>query len=116
MSTIVRAVYILSVEEVNDFVFTPSAVVIVPTEGRFQLFCTGANHNRFFSALMKLNWSDLEEGASFKNVTYRFRNAQELLPNHYLASPVSVTDILQRLYEINPRHLFFLSRYLPYNL
>ncbi|RIV17334.1 hypothetical protein D2Q93_15390 [Alicyclobacillaceae bacterium I2511] len=115
MPTAVRAVYILSVEESNDYIFTPSAVVIVPKEGRFQLFCSGADHNRIFSALMKLNWSDLEEEARFKNVTYRISNAQNLLPDHYLEQGASIAHILQRLYVSNPRHLFFLSRYFQMN-
>jgi hypothetical protein len=107
-----RKVCLLSVEEPGDYIFTPAGVVIVTERAQFNLYCVSANHNVYRAALLRLDWTKLERGAEFRGRSFRLEDITADMAQLGWTHASAIPDILRHLYESNPRHLFFLQRYL----
>jgi hypothetical protein len=107
----IHKVYLFSVEEETDYIFTPSGIVLVLNNNNFKLYSTSSHHNRFRSVLNKFSWSELEHGVSFRNAEYRIDDVTDEFENQGWTSVDSIPDILRHLYTANRLQLFFLQRY-----
>ncbi|QQE76842.1 hypothetical protein [Alicyclobacillus sp. SO9] len=112
MATKVEDIFVLSVEEPGDYVFEPSGVVVLYSNKKFQLYSTSANHNRFRAALNRFSWTELTKGVVWKDAEYRITPVEDSVKQTDWEDPQQVPAVLQRLYNMNPKYLFFLERHL----
>ncbi|MCL6518118.1 MAG: hypothetical protein K6T67_14345 [Alicyclobacillus sp.] len=105
-----RRVYLLSVEEPGDYVFTPEGVVVLLENGHFQLYCPSASHNRFRAALNRFSWDELENGVVYRDASMRLTDITADMALCGWTDPSSVPAMLRHLYRQNPKHLHFLRR------
>lgn len=105
-------VFELSTEAEGDYIFTPSGIVIVLENTRFQVFCQSSNHNLFRAALQRNSWEDLGKGVLYRGITFRVSEITEKMAQRGWTDTGSIPFILHHCFEMNRRHLFFLQRYL----
>ncbi|MCF8563706.1 hypothetical protein LLE49_02990 [Alicyclobacillus tolerans] len=115
MDTTVDKVYLLSVEENGDDILTLEGVVIRTSRDTFSVYSTSTNHNLFRSVLHKHPWDDLVQGVHHRGREYRLTDITERIMDSGFTKSSSIPEILHGLYEGNPKHLFFLSRYFQSN-
>lgn len=107
----ITRVYILSVEEPGDFIFTPGGAIVLFANGQFKVFCVPSSHNLFRAALNRHSWEQLEKGIEYKGAEFRVDDVTTDMTNKGWTHASSIPLILRNLYESNPRHLFFLERF-----
>ncbi|WP_026961965.1 hypothetical protein [Alicyclobacillus herbarius] len=112
METRIDKIYILSVEEPGDFVFSPAGVVILLENKHFKVYSSSSEHNRYRATLQRYSWKELEDGIHHRGADYRLEDVTADMARHGWVDASSTPDILHCLYETNPRQMFFLKRVL----
>lgn len=105
-----KRVYLLSVEEAGDYIFTPDGVVVLLENGHFRLYCPNSSHNRYRAALNKFPWEELERGVVFRETGIRLADITSDIQRRGWTDTSSIPALLAHLYEENPKHLHFLRR------
>ncbi|MDQ0188463.1 hypothetical protein JI721_16085 [Alicyclobacillus cycloheptanicus] len=108
METRLVGVYLLSVEEPDDYIFVPAGVVVLMERQQFQVYCVKSSHNLYRQALHKFSFDELEQGVRYRDYGFRLEDLSTMMVQHGWVDTASIPDILANLYERNPRHLFFL--------
>jgi len=108
----ISGVYVLSVEEQGDYLFTPAGIVIKLTTNRFQIYCAGSQHNLFRAVLHRLDWGELERGLPFREMEFRLTNVTERMIQRGWTHSDAIPAILEHLWKENERHLFFLAKHI----
>lgn len=113
MAAKVVDVFVLEVEEVGDYVFEIAGIVFLYSNQKFQLIsASGANHNRFRAAINRFTFEQLQEGVTWKNAEFRLKPFEEDVKQEGWENPDGVPVLLQRMYNQNPRQLFFLKKHI----
>lgn len=106
-----KHIFLLSVEEPNDYIFTPAGVVIVSENYKFTIFCQSSNHNLYRAAINKHTWEEFSKGVVFRGHEFRMTDLSEEMARKGWTTTGSVDAILRYIYTLNKRHLFFLEKF-----
>jgi hypothetical protein len=111
MATKIVDFFLLEVEESGDYVFEASGVVFFYSNRKFQVFANSAKHNRFRAVMNRFALTDLQKGLRWKDTEYRLTPLDSVKQQGW-ENPEGVPALLKRIYETNPRQLFFLKKHL----
>jgi len=104
--------YVVELEEQNDFIFEPVAVVPLLVSGHFRIYSPRPMHNRIRATLQRHSWTALEQGVTYDNAEYRLTDLAEDMKKQGWEYDSCIPDILRHLYTHNPRQYFFLRTHL----
>jgi len=112
MPTKLTNLFFLEVEEPGDYLFQLSGIVVFYSNNKFEVYSNSVNHNRFRAAIQKFSLLELEKGVVWRGAEYRLTGVDEKIKQTGWENPKDVPTLLRRAYTQNPRHLFFLKKYL----
>ncbi|MCL6442819.1 MAG: hypothetical protein K6T83_05065 [Alicyclobacillus sp.] len=104
--------FLLSMEEPGDYIYSLAGVVVVFQNQKYSLYCASSQYNRIRAALNRVTWEDLMQGIVFRETGYRTEDITAEMASNGWNTSSSIPAILAHLWKSNPRHLFFLERYL----
>ncbi|GMA52496.1 hypothetical protein GCM10025857_38530 [Alicyclobacillus contaminans] len=107
----IEKVYVLHVEEENDFLFTPVGLVIVLENRHYSLYTIKSEHNRYRNAIAKHAWKDLENGVQFKGASYRLEDVTPSMREQGWTGASAIPAILGHFYKTKTKYFYFLQTY-----
>lgn len=108
----IESVFEVSIEEAGDYIFSPVGIVILFRNKQFTVYSESARHNFIRRVVSRYPWPELLKTVTHQDANMRLRELTAELQQKTGLDELSTEAVLQTCYDMNPRQLFFLRRYL----
>lgn len=106
----IKAIYIVFVEEPDDYYFHPRGVLVVDEELNLTLICLDSDHNFLMKVIRKFPYEDLESGVDYQRYAFELKNITEQMIKKYGNQLKMIPQVLSELYQVSPRQYSFLEK------
>ncbi|ASS75121.1 hypothetical protein CIG75_09110 [Tumebacillus algifaecis] len=114
--TRITNVYLINVEEPDDYYYKPEGVLFLDEQGHFTLFTADSRHNFLRAAVQKFPYKELEESVIYRNHQVQLNDVTLQYEERFDLHVDDMLPILHAIYNGSPRQFFFLEPFfLPGN-
>ncbi|PWK14360.1 hypothetical protein [Tumebacillus permanentifrigoris] len=110
--THISHVYLVSVEDPDDYYHKPEGVLFIDNLGNHTLYSADSRFNFLRNAVHKFPYKELEEGVAFRDHEVRITDLTDTFRAEFELTVDDMLEILKRVYESSPLQLFFLEKHL----
>jgi hypothetical protein len=109
-STHIDRIYVIQVEEPDDYYYKPEGVLFIDNQGHHTLYSADSRFNFLKLTVQKFPYADLENGVSFRDHNVRLLNVTDSYREQFYMVVEEIMPILHQIYQTNPRQFFFLEK------
>jgi hypothetical protein len=110
--TTIANVYLISVEDPDDYYHKPEGVLFIDNLGNHTLYSADSRYNFLRTAINKFPYKELEEGVEFREHNVRITDLTDTFRAEFDLLIDDMLNILRKIFESSPRQLFFLEKHL----
>lgn len=110
-STRIVNVYLVTVEEPDDYYHRPEGVVFIDNQGYFTLYTSDSRHNFLRAAIQKFPYEELEAEVTFQNHQVKLIDVTDQYEPEFDMVLDDMLAILHKVYLTSPRQFFFLEKF-----
>ncbi|MFD2168771.1 hypothetical protein [Tumebacillus lipolyticus] len=110
--TALTKIYLVNVEDPDDYYFKPEAVLFLDENGYFTLYTTDSRHNFLRAAVQKYPYQELEDGVHHRNHHLQLHDITLQLGEEYDLLVDEMFAMLHTIYNWSPRQHFYLEKHL----